>query len=232
MSYILDALKKAETERNLGEIPGIYAQPLHLAADAPKRTWRHDPWRWLAIACIALLLGLAVWKWWPAGGEQSRPPIAPAAPIAPVAPVAPVPRSVPQPSPPVQAAQAPTSAPARVTAKTPARGEPPAAKPTRKKERHPKHSDSGAQAKPSPPKAAEEPPISDMRDLPLSVQREIPELTIGGYIYSGAPADRSVLINQHLLREGDQISPGLTLEGIRPNGIVLDYRGLRFSKPY
>lgn len=229
MSYILDALKKAETERNLGEIPGIYAQPLHLAADAPKRTWRHDPWRWLALACIALLLGLGVWKWWPAGGEQTRQPIAP---VAPKAPVAPVPRSAPRPSPAVQATPAPTSAPAPVTAKAPVRDEAPVAKSPRKKERHAKHSDRVAQAKPSLPKAAAEPPISDMRDLPLSVQREIPELTIGGYIYSGAPSDRSVLINQRLLREGDQISPGLTLEGIRPDGIVLDYRGRRFSKPY
>ena len=40
------------------------------------------------------------------------------------------------------------------------------------------------------------------------------------------------LINQRLLREGDQVSPGLTLEGIRPDGVVLNYRGRRFIKPY
>lgn len=223
MSYILDALKKAETERNLGEIPGIHAQPLHLAADTPERTWRRDSWRWLALICVALLLGLAAWKWWPAGGEPHAAAVAPIPRPAPTSPPLVV-----RPAPPAQTA-VPLPEPAAENAPVP---DVPAAKPPRKSERRAKHSDSATQAKPSYPKAAEDTAVTAFRDLPLDVQRDIPSLTIGGYIYSAAPADRSVLINQRLLREGDQISPGLTLEGIRPDGVVLNYRGRRFSQSY
>ena len=84
------------------------------------------------------------------------------------------------------------------------------------------------------PKAAQtaEPPIPTLRELPENVQREIPTLAVGGYIYSGNKADRSVLINQRLLREGEEVAPGLVLEKMLPNGMVLNYRGQRYRTGY
>ena len=57
-------------------------------------------------------------------------------------------------------------------------------------------------------------------------------MTIGGYIYSGSRADRSVLINNRLLREGDEIAPGFMLEQMMPNGMVLSYKGYRYRTSY
>lgn len=83
-------------------------------------------------------------------------------------------------------------------------------------------------------KAAEpaSPPPPTLRELPDNIQREIPQLSVGGYIYSGSKADRSVLINNRLMHEGEEIAPGLTLEKMMPNGMVLNYRGYRYRTGY
>src|SRR5690606_1452664 len=45
----------------------------------------------------------------------------------------------------------------------------------------------------------------DAQQLPVAIRNQLPQLKIGGYIYSAKPAERSVLINNKLLREGDSI---------------------------
>jgi general secretion pathway protein B len=84
--------------------------------------------------------------------------------------------------------------------------------------------------------AAANSPAADMvptlQELPASVQQSLPALTIGGYIYAERPADRSVIINQKLLREGDQVVPGLILEKMTPKEMQLNYRGQRYRAPY
>jgi general secretion pathway protein B len=87
------------------------------------------------------------------------------------------------------------------------------------------------ESKPAPA-APVEPPLPGLRELPEQIQREIPTLAIGGYIYSGNKADRSVLINNRLMRDGDEIAPGLQLEKMMPNGMVLNYKGYRYRITY
>jgi len=74
--------------------------------------------------------------------------------------------------------------------------------------------------------------VATLRELPPQIQREIPAMTVGGYIYSGNKADRSVLINNRLMREGDEVAPGLVLEKMMPNGMVLNYKGYRYRAGY
>ena len=74
--------------------------------------------------------------------------------------------------------------------------------------------------------------IMTLRELPDAIQQQIPALQVGGYIYSATPADRSVLINNHLLREGEEITPGLKLEKMMPHGMVLHFQGYRFRVSY
>lgn len=81
-------------------------------------------------------------------------------------------------------------------------------------------------------KAATSPALGTLRDLPADLQREIPPLAVGGFLYSSNPADRSVLINKRLRREGDEIVPGLVLEALQPNGMVFNYRGHRYRSTY
>ena len=76
------------------------------------------------------------------------------------------------------------------------------------------------------------PPPPTLRELPDNIRRDIPPLTIGGYIYSGNKEDRSVIINGRLLHEGEEAAPGLTLEKMMPNGMVLNFRGHRYRSSY
>lgn len=195
MSYILDALKRAEAERN-GATPVRNALPAAFVAATPaKRASRALLWfaPLLAGAAIgALLLGM------------TRDAAAPADSAAPK-PVAPVPaRATPEPPAAVIIPPPGAVAPRQVATTAPA---PAAVKPKRQT-------------------------LGTLRDLPESVQRDIPPLVIGGYLYSAKPADRTVLINNRLRHEGDEVAPGLILETLQPNGMVLNYRGYRYRSTY
>jgi general secretion pathway protein B len=67
-------------------------------------------------------------------------------------------------------------------------------------------------------------------ELPLSIQQDIPKLSILFHVYSGNPGGRLVGINDRMLREGDSVAPGLVLEQITPDGMILAYKGYRFLR--
>ena len=76
MSYILDALRRADAERQRGAVPGLHAQPVAGVMN-PGATAPGAPARRLGLAAAALLLlGLAV-----AAGWLLRPGAAPGAPL-------------------------------------------------------------------------------------------------------------------------------------------------------
>ena len=64
MSYILEALKKAQAERARGAVPGVDAQPVPtMAPRAPARQWL-----WPTGALAALALGAVLF--WPASDKE------------------------------------------------------------------------------------------------------------------------------------------------------------------
>ena len=67
-------------------------------------------------------------------------------------------------------------------------------------------------------------------ELPVSIQQEIPKMSISVHAYSGAPKERLVGINDRMLREGDFLVPGLLLEQITLNGVIMSYKGYRFRR--
>ena len=71
-----------------------------------------------------------------------------------------------------------------------------------------------------------------IRDLPEAIQRELPPVTITGYLYARNPADRSALINKKLLHEGESVAPDLVLEKLTPKGAVLNYKGYHYRISY
>lgn len=90
-------------------------------------------------------------------------------------------------------------------------------------------------AAPVKPAAAPEPQdefIPAARDLPEPIQRILPTVAMSGYMYSKNPADRLVLIDKALRREGDEVAPGLILERLQPKGAVFTFRGYRYRVPY
>ncbi len=72
--------------------------------------------------------------------------------------------------------------------------------------------------------------VLTLTSLPLSIQREIPAMSIQGHAFSSVPKDRVVLINDRLVQEGEYAAPGLRLEHITPDGLVLSYKNYQFRQ--
>lgn len=263
MSYILDALKKAEAERHGGpRAAGPIPPSFHVHAQR-QPLWRR-PWVWSVLSAVAVVGAGLIWMGGapssapqpPAQAAQDAPP-APAAPQAPAAssppPVAQVPASPPPaaPAPAPAPAAPPAAAPTPPLAQAPVRTPEPAVEKPKTAERKPaerkapeaaakpakrtQQEDTKAAAASTPsekPQPAPEPPVGTLRDLPAQLQQEIPQYSVGGYIYSASKADRSVVINKRLLREGDEIAPGFKLETMTPTGMILSYKGYRYRASY
>jgi general secretion pathway protein B len=84
----------------------------------------------------------------------------------------------------------------------------------------------------APSKSAFEEPVQNLRDLPEPIQRSIPQVAVGGYIYSRNAADRLLLIDKVLRREGEEVAPGLLLEKLNPKEAVFNFKGYRYRVPY
>ena len=76
MSYILDALRKADAQRERDPARGIHAQPVQ--ASPLERPEGHQPrlWLWGAAAIVAGLLAVAAWQ---LAGPAAPPVAVPAA---------------------------------------------------------------------------------------------------------------------------------------------------------
>lgn len=123
MSYILDALRKAEAERERGNVPSVHAQPMFPPGASHAGAGRRPP-AWMVPASAAVLLLAAAGVWFgversgsaPSGPVSSAPlPTAPMTPAA-VPPPAMVAATTPtSTSAPPSAGLAPTNAPAVAT---------------------------------------------------------------------------------------------------------------------
>jgi general secretion pathway protein B len=76
---------------------------------------------------------------------------------------------------------------------------------------------------------APEPKLRTLAELPDDLRRAVPALAFGGSVYSDVPAQRMVIFNGQVMREGDPVTDELTLEQIRPRSAVLRLRGQRFE---
>jgi len=74
-------------------------------------------------------------------------------------------------------------------------------------------------------------PLPALSQLPQDTRAAIGELTINIHVYDPQPAARFVLLDLKRYREGDAISDDLAVVEIRPDSIVLAYRGQRFLLP-
>jgi general secretion pathway protein B len=88
-----------------------------------------------------------------------------------------------------------------------------------------------APAAAAPAQAAQDEHIQLLRDLPEPIQRAVPQVSMGGYMYSKNPADRLILIDKVLRKEGDEVAPGLQLEKLMPKAAVFVFRGYRYKVP-
>jgi len=78
--------------------------------------------------------------------------------------------------------------------------------------------------------AAREQQVNSLAELPPGIRQELPVMTIQFHAYSSAPANRLVGINSQTFHEGELVIPGLKLEQITSEGVILSYKGYRFQR--
>jgi general secretion pathway protein B len=228
MSYILDALRKADAQRERDPARGIHAQPVTLSV--PEDNSGPTSRFWL-VAC-ALVCGaavLAVAMWW--SGWLARPAALPS--MATVVP-APAPAPAPSPTPATGPVAANPAAPATEVLPAAPPAPPPLAAPPAREVPKPAPTVTAyppATAYP-PPDASAPARLLAQADLPADVQRDLPKLAISGGVYSPTPAQRLLIVNGQVLNEGLEAAPGVLLEQIRPKTAVFNFRGYRYGVPY
>ncbi len=216
MSYILEALKKAQAERQLGNAPTIHAPQAVTPAPAAAAANRKPLFIGLGAGALVVVAGaLVLWRPAPAPAPQTVTQRAPAAP-APETLV-------------VSAPPAPPPAPVRERASTPA----PTPAPTIAA-----HAPAPSRPAPVPvpaapvARAAPEDSLPFLQQLPDAQQRDIPRVTFGGYMYSANAADRLLIVDKALRHEGEEVAPGLVLEKLLPKAAVMNFRGIRYRVAY
>lgn len=245
MSYILDALKRADAERERGAVPGLHAQQNTALAPTPLRNARTRLWLISGTVLVLSAISAGLWLWSAQTHEASLPAVqlAMVPPLVNVPTTTPAPAPAPTPTPTPAPTPAPTLPAAGVAPSTPASTPPalavatappaaatvPAPAPTHKP------AVSGAAPKvaaPTPPSAAPAPPAAAevplLSELPEDFRRQLPALAITGAVYAQTPAQRLLLVNNQVLNQGSLAAPELTLEEIRPRSSVFNFRGTRF----
>jgi general secretion pathway protein B len=204
MSYILDALKKSDQQRQRGAMPTLPSAQATMAA--PKRS---SSVFYGGLAAILLCAGIAIGWLHP---WQTEEPLHAAEHFA-ARPAIPntnqsalTPRFV-QPEmagKPEQELPAPNPVPA-APAFTP-------------------------QDPAIPATAEQEQKVTPLSELPLAIQQEIPDMKIQLHSYSNKSVNSIVSINSRMMKEGDSLAPGLKLEQITPDGVIFSYKGYRFQR--
>jgi general secretion pathway protein B len=247
MSYILDALRKADAERERGTVPGIHAQPTFAGGPQSPSPRGTQPWVFVLGGVAVLLLVIVAVLVWRGGGSDAKPTVAalpaPSAAPLPAAPVAPAPSAA---ATPVVVATAPTTPAPAVTQRpaAPPRAEPapvvrkpkptpvaPAAMPAQASAPVSTNAAAPVPSVPAPAESAES-KIYTINELPDDIRRQLPSLTIGGSVYSPVAANRILFINGQVIHEGDVVAPGVVLQQIRMKLAVLTIKGYRYSVPF
>ncbi len=217
MSFILDALRKSEHERQRSTLPGLAQVPL---ATPPAQLPR-----WALVVMGTLLVAVLVLgaAWW----QSTRAPLERAA-AAPAVVERPLPLPAPRvASPPV--AVAPAQRPATLRAPAPEPAAPAredslatAAAPT---------STESADAEPfvaPPPAGAHDAPALPSAAALAAEGIFLPQLRLELLAFREQPRDRFVFINGRKYVEGERLVEGPQLVSIRPMGAELLHAGRRF----
>lgn len=224
MSYILDALRKSEQERQVAA--GRGAGMLFPVATETRPGIGRKLILLIAVALV-LTLGLNVWSWWRLSAPARPLPASPAPALAAA------PHDAPAAAPSISPGVTPTPPPVPVQPV-----EPPAVAPLQPAERKPVVA---ATPKPAalPEKPARvapptpiQPPVAEpaaRREASGENPKGLPNVSVSGFIRDEATGNMAI-INDKLVREGEEVLPGLRLEKIDGEQAVLNYKGQRFRR--
>jgi general secretion pathway protein B len=208
MSFILDALKKSETERQ--------QQTGAEFSSVPSSSGEPQSFKWLWILALLLLVNVAVLL-----GVLLRPDRAPDVPVpvesAPVepAPVEPAPVEQRQPTFEQRVAEAKQNQPAPQL---------PAADPAPVREQP-------AEVAVEQSTSAERPRLTTIDELRLDGSLQLPALHLDIHVFADDPAERFVFINMTKYRENSQLDEGPVVTEITTDGVILEHQGRTFLLP-
>ena len=225
MSFILDALKKSESDRQRQSGPALYEVKV-----APPRGGL-PPWAVAVVILLAINLMIGLWMLLrhPGARAASEAALAPAAAPGPAPAVAPATAgtalaNIPAaPTPAVQTAPAPPAASAAGTEA----GHADALTP----EDYAPATEPAASALGGHVRRGTESGVPLYQDAATAAGTSIPQLRLDLHAYAARPQDRFVMINMHKLHEGDTLPEGVRVDSITPDGAVLSYRGSSFLLP-
>ena len=206
MSFILDALRKSENERQQAAVPGI--------SDVPAVVQRNKIPGWLLgiIAGLAACVVVLGWAWFAGIGTGNQSPVASTATeVERVDSGAFSDRS--------SAISGEVRNLAREARQPAAAAQPSATPPTPM-----------SSAEPQAIAAANTGPILTMDQL-LSAGAELPELNLELHVFSASPADRFVFINSSKYLEGESLPEGPRLVAITEEGVVMNHQNQSFLLP-
>ncbi len=214
MSFILDALKKSETERQQ-QGPSDFAN-VPSGAESP----RAPRWLWVLAALLAVnlavLLGVLL--------RDDTPELIPTSGQAPS--TQPAPTAGPSFSEKIREARERESADRATVAENP---EPAAEPPARMPASPPASEAASPQSRPQPEFTLAALPTAD--ELRANGTIQIADLHLDIHVYSEQPSDRFVFINMVRHREKSRLAEGPVVQEITPEGVILDYAGTRFLLP-
>ncbi len=81
------------------------------------------------------------------------------------------------------------------------------------------------------PKARNSAALPTLRDVQANGAVSLPELHLDIHVYSEKPADRFVFINMSKQRENSRLAEGPLVDEITPDGVVLEHQGTTFLLP-
>jgi general secretion pathway protein B len=251
MSFILEALKRSEQERALGQVPRIHT---NLLIEEPPAS-RPNPWVLLAVGLAFLAVAIALYAALRAPvpspaispapdmlaeGRSSSPPAAvvgaqPAQAVVteeqrygPLAPGA-EPPARPSPPPPEVVATAPR--PMVASPPIPADLVEDIAS-FKEQLRHEQGLGVGSSDQPAatPESGAGTTPADDPRQrrLPEALQAGLPAFRVTAHVYDPQPPRRFIVINSLRYGEGERTREGFEVLEILPDGVLLGYQGHSF----
>ena len=225
MSYILDALKKSEQERGRGDIPGV--QTVHSSSlnyHGQKKAY----WPYLLI--VAVLLNLIAIVYFIVDKEQTAPAEVTTQPVTatglavqPMDHDNTMAQAVPEQTSVTtttidssiksddEPGTAETSSPAEQAIAPGTKEAEPATKPV---------------TRPTPVVAEKR--VIEFYELPASIKQQLPAIIISAHVYSSNPLQRSIVINNNFMEEGEYVIDDLRLHEITPDGAIFDFRDTRF----
>ncbi len=243
MSFILDALKKSESDRQRQTAPALF----EVKVAAPRR--RFPWWAWALGGLFAVNFFVLLWVLVrPGSGSAETASLASPAATAPMASSTPapppgmvtVPATVTIPTTvniPVNAAPSITMSSAPEAGVVAPSQTPPLAEEPLLSAREPsvppdydandyRPAITAAQANDAAQRRAGGPPSLDEV---VAQGAQVPELRLDLHVYAENPADRFVFINMRKLREGDSLPDGVHVDRITQRGAELSFRGQRFT---